>query len=93
MKFCLLALLTLAAVLPAQAQLSGPIIRDLGNHYYLVQCNLQQLQPDQQVNVLRNGITIAQGKVRRAQQDGPSPWVQCVDATSAEKSAQPPTGI
>ncbi|MFN8614218.1 MAG: hypothetical protein U0931_42195, partial [Vulcanimicrobiota bacterium] len=66
-KFCLLTMLTLAAVLPAQAQLSGPIIRDLGNHYYLVQCNLQQLQPDQQIDVVRNGLTIAQGKVMRSQ--------------------------
>lgn len=67
MKACLLAFLTLAAVAPAQAQISGPVVRDLGNHYYLVQCNLQQLQPDQQVDIVRSGVTIAQGRVMRSQ--------------------------
>ncbi len=64
MKSLLLALLLATA---AQAQLSGPIVRDLGDRYFLVQCNLQQLQPDQLVTIMRNGIPIGEAKVMRSQ--------------------------
>lgn len=67
MKSLFVACSLAAVCLPAQAQLSGPIVRDLGNRYYLVQCNLQQLQPDQQVLILRNGVEVGQAKVMRSQ--------------------------
>lgn len=34
---------------------------------FLVQCNLQQLQPDQLVTIMRNGIPIGEAKVMRSQ--------------------------
>lgn len=64
MKSLLFALLLAGS---AQAQLSGPIVRDLGNQYFLVQCNLQQLQPDQTVKILRKGVAIGEAKVMRSQ--------------------------
>jgi hypothetical protein len=47
------------------AEVSGPIIRCLGNGYFLVQCNRQQLKPDDQVIVLRSGQEVARGQVMR----------------------------
>lgn len=49
----------------ACAEVSGPIIRCLGNGYFLVQCNRQQLMPDDQVIVLRSGQEVARGQVMR----------------------------
>lgn len=47
------------------AQPSGPILRNLGGRYYLVQCNAQALQPDDPVTIVRNGKEVASGKVMR----------------------------
>ncbi len=49
----------------ACAEVSGPIIRCLGNGYFLVQCNRQQLMPDDQVVILRSGQEVARGQVMR----------------------------
>lgn len=63
MRLVFFSLLLLAA--QARAEVSGPIVRSLGNNYYLVQCNKEQLHPDDLVSIQRSGQEVAQGKVMR----------------------------
>lgn len=51
----------------ASAAPVGPIVRDMGSDFYLVQCNSDRLQPDEVVVIVRNGKEIGQGKVMRSQ--------------------------
>ncbi len=59
--FCFLALLS-----RAQAQPSGPIVRSLGNNYYLVQCNAVKLAADDNVMIVRQGHNVGLAKVMRS---------------------------
>ena len=63
MKFILFCLIALTC--QATAQPSGPIIRSLGDNYFLVQCNAIQLEADDTVTVLRQGQPVATARVMR----------------------------
>lgn len=64
MKIAALCFFLLAS--QAQAQPSGPIVRDLGSNYYLVQCNSVKLEADDVVAILRQGHEVGIGKVMRS---------------------------
>lgn len=67
MKSLWILFFLLVAPASGWCQISGPVIRDLGNQYFLVQCNCQQLQQDDLVSILRGGREVARGKVMRSQ--------------------------
>lgn len=50
---------------PVLAQPSGPVLRPLGNDYFLVQCNAVKLQADDTVTILRQGVQVGTGRVMR----------------------------
>jgi hypothetical protein len=68
MRFVAVMVMILSLAGPVTAQQAcGPVVRDLGGGFFMVQCNGVAMQVNDAVSVRRDGQEIAKGKVARVE--------------------------